>query len=291
MCLVNPPHIIEPRRRDVAGLPVRRLLPVARRRTVGPFIFFDHMGPAEFGPGNGIDGPPHPHINLATLTYLFEGSLLHRDSLGFHQNILPGDINWMTAGSGIVHSERTPPEVRKRASRTHGIQLWVALPQANEESDPEFHHHPGNTLPEVSDDGGRIRVLIGKGWGEASPVLTHSPMVYADAVIEGGRSLTMPDNHPETAAYLVEGSVRIGAATLDAPRMVVFDGGGAARLEALESSRLILLGGVPLEGPRYIWWNFVSSSEARIERAKHDWKARRFPKVPGDTEEFVPLPE
>ena len=288
---MNAPFIIEPRRRDVAGLAVGRLLPVARRRTVGPFIYFDHMGPAEMAPGTGIDVPPHPHINLATVTYLFEGSLVHRDSLGSHQEIVPGDINWMTAGSGIAHSERTGPDVRRRKSRTHGIQLWVALPKESEESDPEFHHHPGDTLPEVSYDRCRIRLLVGEAWGEASPVRTHSPMVYADAVLEVGGVVTMPDNQPEMAAYLVEGSVRVGAETFDTPRMLVFDGGNATRIEALEPTRMILLGGAGLDGPRFIWWNFVSSSQARIERAKRDWKEGRFPKVGGDTDEFVPLPE
>jgi len=282
--------IIEARARDLGGFSVGRVLPSARRRLVGPFIFFDHMGPAAFGPGQGIDVRPHPHINLATVTYLFEGEILHRDSLGSLQAIRPGAINWMTAGRGIVHSERTGPEPRKIGSRLHGLQLWVALPTAHEETEPAFRHYPSATLPDFERGGARVRVLAGKAYGMASPVQTLSPLFYAESMIPAGGELALPDEHRERAAYIVEGVVRCGDERIESSRMIVFAPGPIPPLRAESGARVVLIGGAPLEGERHIWWNFVSSSRDRIERAKRDWKAGRFPPVPGETE-FIPLPD
>jgi redox-sensitive bicupin YhaK (pirin superfamily) len=281
---------IEARPRKIDGFSVGRVLPSAARRLVGPFIFFDHMGPAELAPGNGVDVRPHPHINLATVTYLFDGEILHRDSLGSQQIIEPGAINWMTAGRGIVHSERTPPEVRRTGSRLHGIQLWVALPKEHEETAPEFHHHPAETLPELEDDGVRIRVLAGSAYGEISPVRTFSPLFYAEASLPAGGMLPLPPEHEERASYVIEGLICCGAERAGAQRMLVFSRGATAVLRAEAASRVVLVGGSPI-GPRHIWWNFVSSSKERIEQAKRDWKEGRFSKVPGDEKEFIPLPE
>jgi redox-sensitive bicupin YhaK (pirin superfamily) len=283
--------IIEGRRRDLGGFTVRRILPAAARKLVGPFIFFDHMGPVVFAPGAGMDVRPHPHINLATVTYLFQGEILHRDSLGSHQMIRPGEINWMTAGQGIVHSERTAPDRRAGGECLDGIQLWVALPRAHEETKPEFHHHPMRTLPELLDGGTRIRLLAGKAYGMESPVHTFSPLFYVDAVLSEGSELPVLGEYAEQAAYIVEGSVSCGPERVEAGRMLVFSRGSGARLRAESPARVMLLGGSPLDGERHIWWNFVSSSQERIERAKRDWHERRFPKVPGDDLEFIPLPE
>ncbi len=283
--------VIEGRPRDLGGFSVRRVLPSASRRLVGPFIFFDEMGPAAFAPGTGIDVRPHPHINLATVTYLFEGEITHRDSLGSHLSILPGAINWMTAGRGIVHSERTGPEQRESGGRLHGIQLWVALPRAHEEVEPEFFHHPAETLPHIEDGGVTLRVLAGSAYGKTSPVRTYSPLFYVDAKLPAGGRLVLPDEYAERAVYVVSGKVRAGTEIADSPRLLVFSPGKKAVLCADTSSRVLLLGGAPLDGERHIFWNFVSSSEERIERAKQDWREGRFPKVPGDEEEFIPLPE
>jgi redox-sensitive bicupin YhaK (pirin superfamily) len=283
--------IIEGRARDLGGLVVRRVLPSAARRWVGPFVFFDHMGPVEFAPGTGLDVRPHPHVNLATVTYLFEGEIVHRDSLGSHQPIRPGEINWMTAGRGIVHSERTARERRTGGQRLHGIQLWVALPRAHEETDPAFHHHPAAALPELQQRGARIRVLAGAAYGAESPVRTFSPLFYADAALAAGSELALPGEHEERAAYVAEGAVSCGPERAGVGRMLVFAPGSRAVLRADSAARVLLLGGAPLDGPRHIWWNFVSSSEERIERAKQDWREGRFPKVPGDDAEFIPLPE
>lgn len=282
--------IIETRKRDLGGFSVGRVLPSARRRLVGPFIFFDHMGPAAFAPGEGIDVRPHPHINLATVTYLFEGEIVHRDSLGSLQPIRPGAINWMTAGRGIVHSERTGPETRRAGSRLHGLQLWVGLPTAHEETQPDFRHYPADTLPELDLRGTRVRVLAGTAYGAASPVETLSPLFYAEAAIPAGSELPLPAEHEERAAYVVEGAVQCGAERIEASRMVVFAPGSAPVLRAETPARLVLVGGAPIDGERHIWWNFVSSSKERIERAKRDWKEGRFPPVPGETE-FIPLPD
>jgi len=282
--------IIEARTRDLGGFSVGRVLPSARRRLVGPFIFFDRMGPVAFPPGQGIDVRPHPHIHLATVTYLFEGEIVHRDSLGSLQAIRPGAINWMTAGRGIVHSERTGPELRTAGSRLHGLQLWVALPKAHEESEPDFRHYPAASLPEVEQRGARVRVLAGTAYGAASPVQTLSPLLYVEATIPAGGELPLPEEHRERAAYVVEGVIRCGAERLDPLRMAVFAPGSAPPLRAESAARVMLIGGAPIDGERHLWWNFVSSSRDRIEQAKRDWKEGRFPPVPGETE-FIPLPE
>jgi redox-sensitive bicupin YhaK (pirin superfamily) len=283
--------IIDARPRDLGGFKVGRLLPSSARRLVGPFIFFDHMGPAQFGPGEGIDVRPHPHICLATVTYLFEGEIIHRDSLGSRQAIRPGDINWMTAGRGIVHSERTSPELRKTGSKAHGLQLWVALPLADEETSPEFHHHPADTLPALDREGARIRVLAGTAYGATSPVHTFSPLFYVDVAMPARCTLPVPRDHEERAAYVIQGAISCGAEHATPGRMLVFMPGAEVALRAESDSRVVLVGGAPLDGQRHIWWNFVASSKERIEQAKRDWKEQRFPKVPGDEVEFIPLPE
>ncbi len=283
-------RVIEPRPRDLGGFEVRRVLPAGARQMVGPFIFLDHIGPAEFAPGAGIDVRPHPHICLATVTYLFIGELVHRDSLGFIQPIRPGDVNWMTAGRGIVHSERTDQALRQRGTRIHGIQSWVALPKSAEESESAFFHHPAATLPSIERLGTRIRVIAGTAFGQRSPVETYSETLYLDVAIAAGSRLELPDEHRERAIYVADGRITVGGAEFDSGRMIVLDEGGAADIGALAESRLMLVGGAPLDGPRYIWWNFVASSRERIERAKEDWAAQRFPRVPGETE-FIPLPD
>jgi len=282
---------IEARARKIDGFSVGRVLPSPARRLIGPFIFFDHIGPAELGPGHGMDVRPHPHINLATVTYVFEGQILHRDSLGSHQIIQPGAINWMTAGRGIVHSERTPPELRRTGSRLSGIQLWVALPKEHEETEPDFHHHPPDTLPELEEDGVGIRVLAGSAYGATSPVRTFSPLFYVEASLPAGGRLSLPPEHEERASYILEGIVCCGAERAEARQMLVFSPGATPVLRAELASRVVLLGGARIDGPRHIWWNFVSSSKERIEQAKRDWREGRFPKVRGDEKEFIPLPE
>jgi redox-sensitive bicupin YhaK (pirin superfamily) len=283
--------LIVPRPRDLGGFQIRRVLPHGRRRMVGPFIFFDHIGPLTFARGLGVDVRPHPHICLATVTYLFDGELLHRDSLGFVQAIRPGDVNWMTAGRGIVHSERTSPEQRAIGARLHGIQSWVALPLAAEETEPSFHHHPARELPELERDGVRMRLIAGSGWGAVSPVQTFSPMFYADAVFAAGARLVLPADAGERAIYVVEGAVRAGEGDeVTDGRLAVLSAGRDVTLTATKPARAMLLGGQTLDGERHIWWNFVASSMERIEQAKRDWEADRFGRVPGD-DERIPLPE
>jgi redox-sensitive bicupin YhaK (pirin superfamily) len=282
--------IVEPRLHDLGGFGVRRVLPTIRRRMVGPFIFFDHMGPSVFAPGEGVDVRPHPHINLATVTYLFEGEIDHRDSLGSHQAIQPGAINWMTAGRGIAHSERTTMAVRQTGQRLHGMQLWVALPAQHEEMEPEFFHHPAATIPSIELPGVSVRVLAGEAYGKRSPVKVLSPLSYLDARLDADAELELPHDHPERAAYIATGSVTCGRETVDEPKLLVFRAGERALLRATSDARVMFLAGAPLESPRHIWWNFVSSSPARLERAKREWAERRFPLIPGDEEEFIPLP-
>jgi redox-sensitive bicupin YhaK (pirin superfamily) len=282
--------VIDGRKRDIEGLPVTRVLPVKERRMIGPFAFLDHMGPATFPAGKGVDVRPHPHINLATVTYLFEGELVHRDSLGSHQTVVPGDVNWMTAGRGIVHSERTGDELRKSGSTLHGIQLWVALPRAAEEAPPAFYSHLMETLPDFEEPGVRVRLLAGEAFGHAARVRTFSPMFYADLLMKDGGKFELEPQHPERAAYIAEGALRCGKKRYIAGQMLVFTSGQTALLRADKSARVMLLGGEPLDGPRHIWWNFVSSSKERIEQAKRDWNDGKFPKVPGDEAERVPLP-
>jgi len=283
-------HVIKPRTRDLGGFTVARVLPYAKRRTVGPFIFFDRMGPAEFPPGEGIDVRPHPHIGLATVTYLFDGEIMHRDDLGFEQPIRPGDVNWMTAGRGIVHSERTRDEIRDTDTTMFGIQSWIALPKDQEESDPGFFHHPAATLPEISRDGVEMRLIAGTAYGETSPVVTASPMFYLDVRMDAGASLKVTDEYAERAVYIVEGSISINGETHSENEMLVLASDTHVTVEAREASRVMLLGGAPIDGERHIWWNFVSSSKERIEQAKADWKEGRFGKIAGD-DEFIPLPE
>lgn len=285
--------VIVPRSSDLGGgFKVMRALPSLRRRMVGPFVFFDQMGPALLGPGEGLDVAPHPHIGLATVTYLFTGELEHRDSLGVVQSIQPGAVNWMTAGSGIVHSERTPAALRPQESPLFGIQSWVALPERHEEAAPTFEHRAQAELPLLEAEGKRVRLIAGSLYGARAPVPALSDMFYADASLEPGARLAVPAEHEERAVFIVDGSVEVaqGGDTFSAGQLVVFRAGAAITLRALKRSRLMLLGGEPMEGPRYIWWNFVSSSRERIEQAKEDWKMGRFQPVPEETE-FIPLPE
>ncbi|MES1164746.1 MAG: pirin family protein [Verrucomicrobiota bacterium] len=285
--------VITPRTRDLGGFRVRRALPDGRRRTVGPFIFFDHMGPADFPPGQGIDVRPHPHIALATVTFLFEGEILHRDSLGSVQPIRPGDVNWMLAGRGIVHSERTRDEVRRSGGRLHGIQSWVALPRSAEDTAPAFVHHPAATLPRIQTPGVDLRVVAGTAYGQESPVGVLSPTFYVAATMEAGARLEVDPEHPERAAYVMEGTIAIGDRTFSAGTMVVLNP-GPMELRAVQPARVVIVGGARLDGERHIWWNFVASSAEQMEQAGRDWRERnesRFPKVPGDEHEFIPLPD
>ena len=283
--------VIDSRERDLGGFFVRRTLPSAARRRVGPFTFFDHFGPAVFKPGEGMTVRPHPHIGLATVTYLFEGEIVHRDSLGSLQAIRPGDVNWMTAGRGIVHSERTSPELRAAGSRLHGLQLWVALPTSEEEREPSFQHHPGATLPRSNQGDVEIRVLAGSAFGLTSPAATLSPLFYVDLTMPAGTEIDLPDDYEERALYVAEGAIACGRERAEVGRMIVFRRGGNVSMRAERPSRVALVGGAPLDGERYIDWNFVSSSKERIAKAARDWKEGRFPKVPGDEVEFIPLPE
>lgn len=282
--------LIDGKPRDIGGFGVRRLLPSAARRRVGPFVFFDHMGPANLAAGQGLDVRPHPHIGLATVTYLFDGEILHRDSLGSRQAIRPGAVNWMTAGSGIVHSERSADQERWNPSQLDGLQLWVALPSAHEETDPSFHHHPADSLPLLDRDGNQLRVLAGEAYGASSPVHVLSPLFYVEAFLSAGGTLNLPDDYAERALYVVEGAVSCGPERASPGRMLIFETGRAIRISAEHGARVMLFGGEPLDGERHIWWNFVSSSTDRIEKARHDWQAGLFPTVPGDEREFIPAP-
>jgi hypothetical protein len=283
--------VIQSRVRDLGGFSVRRTLPAARRRLVGPFIFFDHLGPIRFDPGHGIDVRPHPHIGLATVTYLFEGEIFHRDTLGSAQSIRPGDVNWMTAGRGIAHSERTSPEIRASGHDYHGIQAWVALPRDHEEQAPSFVHHPKATLPLVRQQGVKLRIIAGEAFDERSPVVTSWPTLYVDAEVDAGEGFDVPEDVEERALYVASGRVGCAGDTFQAGDMIILAKGARARVWAEAAARVMLLGGKKLESERHIEWNFVSSSEERILRAKEDWKTGRFGKVPGDEHEFIPLPE
>ena len=285
-------QILTARTRPIDGFEVVRLLPAIERRLVGPFIFFDHFGPAQLPPGQGFDVRPHPHINLATVTYLFEGSLFHRDSLGNAQAITAGAINWMTAGRGIVHSERTPPELRRTGSRMHGLQLWVALPRAAEESDPSFVHYPADALPELNIEGVAIRVLVGSAFGITSPVAVLSPTVYLEIRLPPLGRLELPADYRERGLYVVQGEIGCGGTQAGQQRMLVFAHGVTPVVRAGgEGAHVMLVGGASLDGPRHIWWNFVSSSKERIEQAKADWREGRIGVIPGDDQEFIPLPD
>jgi redox-sensitive bicupin YhaK (pirin superfamily) len=284
--------VIEGQRKDLGGgLEVGRVLPFARRRMVGPFVFLDHMGPADFSPGEGIDVRPHPHIGLATVTYLFDGEIHHRDNLGVSQKIRPGEVNWMTAGSGIVHSERTHPSLRSSGGLMHGMQAWVALPHEDEEIDPAFAHHGADALPELSERGVWARLIAGSAFGLRNAVRTFSPLFYLHVELAPGASIAMPADHAERAAYVVSGTIVHEGARHEAGRLLVFAGGGEPVVAAEESpARLMLLGGAGI-GPRVIWWNLVSSRRERIEQAKADWKAGRMALPPDDNREFIPLPD
>ena len=282
-------HVVESRRRNLGGFEVRRILPFAGGRMVGPFIFLDHMGPVTFAAGKGIDVRPHPHVCLATVTYLFDGEIEHRDSLGIVQTIRPGDVNWMTAGRGIAHSERTGTALRAAGHKLHGLQSWVALPLRDEETAPAFHHFPAQQLPVRQADGVQMRLIAGQAFGLRSRVQVFSEMFYIDATCDRDATLELPIEHAGRAAYVVEGSIEVEGRTFAEGTLLVFTEGESVKLRAKGASRIALFGGAPLEGRRHIWWNFVASTPERIERAKRDWADGKFAPVPGETE-FIPLP-
>ncbi|SDR34665.1 hypothetical protein SAMN05519103_02209 [Rhizobiales bacterium GAS113] len=282
--------VIVPRARDIGGFEVHRALPHGKRQMVGPFIFFDQMGPVQFMAGHGMDVRPHPHIGLATVTYLFDGRIMHRDSEGNALEIEPGQMNLMTAGRGIAHSERTPAGPRAAGQGMFGIQSWIALPQAKEEIDPSFQHFDAGKLPVVEDGGVWARVIAGSAFGKASPVGMLSDWFYVEVVLEAGSEAPLDADHEERAIYVVEGEVEIAGDSFEGPRLLVFRPGDRITVKAKRRARLMFLGGTAMEGPRYIWWNFVSSRKERIDEAKEDWKTGRFQRVPGETE-FIPLPE
>lgn len=280
--------IIRPRDRDLGGFSVRRVLPTIGRKMVGPWIFFDHMGPVDFPAGKGINVKPHPHVNLATVTYLFEGEILHRDSLGSLQSIRPGDINLMVAGRGIVHSERERPEVTAANHRLHGLQLWLALPESDEEIEPAFHHYSAAEIPTVSIEGVAMRVMMGSAYGATSPVRTFAETLYVEAHLQAGQSVVLPDAE-ERAVYVASGNLTTADTAIPEHSMAVFANASGVELKALSEARIAIIGGEKM-AHRFIEWNFVSSRKERIEQAKDDWRAGRFPTVPGDETEFMPLP-
>jgi hypothetical protein len=285
-------QVIVPRTADLGdGFTVRRALPSAQSRMVGPFVFFDHFGPAVFRSGSGLDVRPHPHIGLATVTYLFDGEIMHRDSLGTAAPIRPGEVNWMTAGRGIVHSERTGPERRRQGDSLHGLQMWVALPADKEEIAPAFAHHGVDEFPMVRDNNKSVRVVVGSLYGARSPVATTSETLFADAVLKAGSTLPLDAEHEERAIYLLDGEIDIAGDRFGPDRLLVFRPGDAIAIRALTDAHLTIFGGATMDGPRHIWWNFVSSRKDRIEQAKAEWAAGHFGKVPGDEIEFIPLPE
>jgi len=273
------------------GFTVRRLLPVLQARHVGPLVFFDHMGPATFAAGKGMDVRPHPHIGLATITWLFQGAIRHRDSLGSLADIRPGEVNWMTAGRGITHSERTPPDERRDGQVLHGVQIWVALPQADAEVAAEFHHHERDALPRIRRPGVEAVLIAGDAYGESSPVKVFAPMFLLEVTLAAGVELAWPAEHDERGVFVVDGAVDWSDLAIGQTQMAVQAGSSAPPLRASTDARLILFGGAPLDGERHLWWNFVASSRERIEQAKADWREGRFGKVPGDDKEFIPLPD
>ncbi|SDX47683.1 hypothetical protein SAMN05444336_105231 [Albimonas donghaensis] len=288
--------VIVPRARDIGGFEVRRALPAPKRQMVGPFIFFDQMGPAELLPTRGLDVRPHPHIGLATISYLFRGRMHHRDSLGADQWIEPGAVNWMVAGHGITHSERTDDAAWTDPMPFFGVQTWVALPKDHEDRPPEFEHVGADAIPELEAEGKTVRVVLGEAWGERAPVSVASELFYADAVLAPGAAIPLPDGHEDRGAYVVEGEVSVAGEPYPAGRMMVFRPGDRISMTAgPQGARVMLLGGATLEGPRYLWWNFVASSKERIEAAKEawregDWAHGRFRLPPGDDAEFIPAP-
>ncbi|HJU09209.1 MAG TPA: pirin family protein [Rhodanobacteraceae bacterium] len=283
--------LLQGREHDLGGFHVRRLLPQLQRRSIGPFVFFDHMGPARFPAGMGVDVRPHPHIGLATVTWLFEGVMRHRDTLGSVRDIEPGAVNWMTAGRGIAHSERTPPEARIEGAPLHGIQTWVALPLADEEAEPAFHHSGPEKLPRIDHPGVQLTVVAGNAHGLRAPVPVFSPTLYLAGDLRGGASFELDDQHEERALYVVDGAVEIDGTRIDAHTLAVLPSIGPVSMFALVDARIVILGGAALDAPRHLWWNFVSSSRERIERAKRDWVDGKFGLIPSDDQEFIPLPE
>ena len=288
--------LIIPRAHDLGGFEVRRALPAPKRQMVGPFIFFDQAGPAEFITGKGVDVRPHPHIGLATVTYLYRGEFQHRDSLGSNQTILPGAVNWMVAGRGVTHSERTSEETRRHPHALYGIQTWVALPEDQEDAAPSFEHHAKETLPEFEDGGVALRLILGRAYGETAPASVFSDTFYADVTLAPGARFPLPDDHEDRGLYVVEGSVTIAGQMFEAGRMMVFRPGDRITVAAGDQgARLMALGGATLSGPRYVWWNFVSSSREKIQAAKEDWRRGAwgeglFDLPPDDRAEFIPLP-
>ena len=280
--------VIHPSEKDLGDFSVRRVLPSAKVPMIGPWIFFDHMGPAEFEAGNGVNVRPHPHINLATVTYLFKGEILHRDSLGHKQSIKPGDINLMVAGRGITHSERETPEVNSVRHRLHGLQLWLALPKEDEETEPAFYHYASESIPALEIEGVPVRVMMGSAYGETSPVKSFAKTLYLEAELKTGQSLTLPDCE-ELGVYLACGQADIDGSHIHEHEMAILSDKPSLSLLAIEDCRIVIIGGEPL-GRRHIFWNFVSSSKERIEQAKEDWLAGRFAKVVDDEDEFIPLP-
>lgn len=283
--------IVVPRSRDLGGFEVRRALPSIERRMIGPFVFLDQMGPAQFDAGKGVDVRPHPHINLATVTYLYAGEIFHRDTLGSAQAIQPGDLNWMSAGRGIAHSERTAPDLRASGSPLFGLQAWVALPADKEETDPTFDHYAKSELPTLDGEGKDVRVVAGSLFGKRSPAKVLSDLFYVDARLDAGASIPLDPEYEERGAYITEGEIEIAGDRFGAGRLLVFRPGDRITIRAVTPARFMLLGGASLDGPRHLWWNFVSSRKDRIEQAKEDWKAGRFGTVPGDDKEFIPLPD
>lgn len=289
--------VIIPRSRDLGGFEVRRALPAPKRQMVGPFIFFDQVGPAEFVTNGGIDVRPHPHIGLSTVTYLYQGEFEHRDSTGAHQIIYPGEVNLMTAGHGVTHSERTSAETRATRHSLFGIQTWIALPDEAEDIEPAFEHNSVADLPFLEGEGKQVRLILGNAWGEQAPAKVHSEMFYANAIMEAGAQIPLPDNHEDRGVYVSQGSIEVAGQTFGTGQMMVFRPGDAITLTAgAAGARLMLLGGATLAGPRYIWWNFVASSQERMEEAKKDWARGdwdngRFQLPIGDMQDFIPLPK
>ena len=282
--------IVAPRVHDIGNLLVRRAVPSIQARSVGPFVFVDHIGPAVFEPGVGIDVRPHPHIGLATVTFLWSGTIRHRDTLGSLQDIQPGDVNWMTAGRGIAHSERTPSELRDGGQPLHGMQTWVALPKPHEETAPEFHHHAAHTLPRLQRGGAALQVIAGRAFGEESPVRVFADTLNVAIDLVPDASIALEATHPERAIYVLEGDAQLDGADIPGRHLVIPDPGSPAVLRAKTPVKAMLFGGEPLDAPRHLWWNFVSSSKERIEQAKDDWLQGRFGTIPGETG-FIPLPE
>jgi len=283
--------VIQPRVHDLGGFQVRRALPVKERRMVGPFVFFDHMGPSVLPPEQPVEVRPHPHIGLSTLTWLFEGTIMHRDSLGSAQEIIPGEVNWMTAGSGIVHSERSPERLRGQRNPLHGLQVWMALPKSHEETDPSFQHYTAEELPVMKGDGVRAVIVAGTAWGQRSPVSVFSETIYVDITLRDGAALVIGKEPEERALYLLTGRVEISGESFQPGSMLVLKNGADPEIRATEDTHLVLIGGARMDEPRHMWWNFVSSDKERIEQAKSDWRDGRFAKVPGDEEAFIPLPD